>query len=79
MAIEKKIKELDGKKMVTSTAGGHYTLVNGNCQELTEYATFQGFKNMEVKYALTVNGNQLHKVGKVGENMIYDETYIREN
>ncbi|MGY3053849.1 hypothetical protein ACVWYG_002051 [Pedobacter sp. UYEF25] len=79
VVIEKKVRELEGKKMVTSTAGGHYTLLNGIYQELTEYATFQGFENMEVKYALTVNGNQLHTVGKVGENMIYDETYIREN
>jgi hypothetical protein len=78
VVIEKKIKELDNKKMVTSTAGGHYKLVDGNYEELTEYATFQGFETMKVNYVLTVDGNTLHTIGTVGD-MIYDETYIRED
>lgn len=77
--IEKKIKDYDNKKLATSVAGGHYTLVNGKYEELTEYAAFKGFETMKVNYKLTVEGDKLHTVGTVGGSTIYDEVYIRED
>jgi len=78
VVIEKKIKDYDNKKLATSIAGGHYTLVDGNYEELTEYASFKGFETMKVKYKLTIEDGKLHTVGTVGESMIYDEVYVKE-
>jgi type 1 fimbria pilin len=77
--IEQKIPSKGNKKMATSVAGGHYTLVDGKYEELTEYAAFDGFETMKVNYILTVDGDKLHTVGTVGGPTIYDETYIRED
>lgn len=79
VVIEKKIPDYDNKKMATSVAGGHYTLVNGNYEELTEYAAFKGFETMKVKYKLTIEDGKLHTVGTVGGSTIYDEVYVRED
>jgi hypothetical protein len=77
--IEKKVPDYDNKKLATSVAGGHYTLVNGNYEELTEYAAFKGFETMKVNYKLTIEDGKLHTVGTVGGSTIYDEVYIRED
>jgi hypothetical protein len=77
--IEKKIPDYDNKKLATSVAGGHYTLVNGNYEELTEYAAFKGFETMKVNYKLTIEDGKLHTVGTVGGSTIYDEVYVRED
>src|SRR4051812_47153397 len=42
VVIEKKIPAYDNKKLATSVAGGRYTLVDGNYEELTQYAAFKG-------------------------------------
>jgi len=76
--IEKRIPDYDHKKLATSVAGGHYTLVNGDYEELTEYASFKGFDTMKVLYKLTIEDGKLHTVGTVGESTIYDELYVRE-
>lgn len=77
--IERKIPDYDNKKLATSVAGGHYTLVDGNYEELTEYASFKGFETMKVNYKLTIEDGKLHTVGTVGGSTIYDELYIRED
>ncbi|WP_256002112.1 MULTISPECIES: hypothetical protein [Pedobacter] len=79
VVIEKKMANYDNKKLATSVAGGHYTLVNGNYEELTEYASFKGFETMKVNYKLSIEDGKLHTVGTVGENIIYDELYIKED
>lgn len=43
VVIEKKVPDYNNNKLATSVAGGHYTLVDGNYEELTEYASFKGF------------------------------------
>ncbi|WP_214073516.1 hypothetical protein [Mucilaginibacter sp. dw_454] len=83
VVIEKKIPAYDNKKLCVSVAGGHYTLVDGNYEELTEYAAFKGFETMQVKYKLTMENGKLHTVGTLGssngESTIYDEVYVRED
>ncbi|MES2829758.1 MAG: hypothetical protein V4687_16490 [Bacteroidota bacterium] len=76
--IEKRIPDYENKKLATSVAGGRYTLVDGNYEELTDYAAFKGFETMQVKYKLTIEDGKLHTVGTVGGNTIYDEVYVRE-
>ncbi len=78
VVIEKKIPQLDNKKLATSVAGGRYTLVDGNYEELTHYASFKDFETMKVLYKLTIEDGKLHTVGTVG-NATYDELYVREN
>ena len=77
--IEKKIPDYDNKKLATSVAGGHYTLVDGKYEELTEYAAFKGFETMKVKYKLTIEDGKLHTVGTLNGSTIYDELYVRED
>ena len=79
VVIEKKIPDYGNKKLATSVAGGHYTLVNGNYEELTEYAAFKGFETMKVKYKLTIEDGKLHTVGTLNGSTIYDELYVRED
>jgi hypothetical protein len=82
VVIEKKIPNYDNKKLCVSVAGGHYTLVDGQYEELTEYAAFKGFETMKVNYKLTMEDGKLHTVGTVGESTgatIYDEVYVRED
>lgn len=67
-----------GVKLVRSAAGGRYTLADGRYEELTDYASFPGYQDMKVQYELTVDGDTLHTIGKLN-NMIYEETYIRED
>ncbi|MGV8880330.1 MAG: hypothetical protein ACOH2A_15020 [Sphingobacteriaceae bacterium] len=76
--IEKRIPNYDNKKLATFVAGGHYTLVDGNYEEFTEYAAFEGFETMKVNYKLTVEDGKLHTVGTEG-GTIYEEVYVREN
>ena len=77
--IEKIIPDYENKKLATSVAGGHYTLVDGNYEEHTEYAAFKGFETMEIKYKLTIEDGKLHTVGTFNGTTIYDELYIRED
>lgn len=81
--IERKIPQLDNARLAASVAGGHYTLVNGNYEELTEYASFKGFETMKVNYKLTIENGKLHTVGTVGgptgSPTTYDEVYVRED
>ncbi|TSJ36615.1 hypothetical protein FO440_22575 [Mucilaginibacter corticis] len=85
VTIEKKIPNYDNKKLAVSVAGGHYTLVNGDYEELTEYASFKGFETMKVNYKLTMEDGKLHTVGTLsgsgldGKPTIYDEVYVRED
>lgn len=83
VTIEKKIPNYDNKKLAVSVAGGRYTLVNGNYEELTQYASFKGFETMKVNYKLTIEDGKLHTVGTLsgsnGESTIYDEVYVKEN
>ena len=78
VVIEAKIPNYDNKKLAVSVAGGHYTLVDGNYEELTQYASFKGFETMKVNYKLTIEDGKLHTVGTVGST-IYDELYVRED
>jgi hypothetical protein len=78
VTIEKKIPAYDNKKLAVSVAGGRYTLVNGQYEELTQYASFKGFETMKVNYKLTMEDGKLHTVGTVGTT-IYDEVYVRED
>jgi hypothetical protein len=79
VVIEKRIPNYDNKKLATSVAGGHYTLIDGNYEEHTEYATFRGFETMEIKYKLTLEDGKLHTVGTFNGTVIYDELYVRED
>jgi len=83
VVIEQKIPNYDNKKLCTSVAGGHYTLIDGNYEELTEYAAFKGFETMKVNYKLTMEDGKLHTVGTVGgatgAPTTYDEIYVRED
>lgn len=78
VTIERVSPQMGNKKFVASTAGGRYTLADGQYEELTEYASFRGYDNMEVKYDLNVEGDILHTVGKVND-LVYEETYVRED
>jgi hypothetical protein len=72
VTIEKKIPAYENRKLAVSVAGGRYTLVDGNYEELTQYASFKGFETMKVNYKLTMEDGKLHTVGTVGAT-IYDE------
>lgn len=78
VTIERPNPRAGGKKFVASAAGGRYTLVDGQYAELTEYASFPGYEELEVNYELSVEGDTLHTVGKVNDDT-FEETYIREN
>ena len=75
--VEKKIPELKDKKIVTGASGGTYTLQNGNYQEFTKYAAFDGFEKMEINYKLTMKDGKLHTIGTIGGPEIYEELYER--
>lgn len=75
--VEKKIPELNHKKIVTGASGGTYTLQNGNYQEFTKYAAFDGFEKMQINYKLTIKDGKLHTIGTIGGPEIYEELYER--
>ncbi|WP_214073517.1 hypothetical protein [Mucilaginibacter sp. dw_454] len=82
--IERKIPSLDNKRRATSVAGGHYTLVNGNYEEVTEYASWKGFENVKINGQIMMEHGKLHAVANLtGLNgpgvSIYDEWYVRED
>lgn len=73
--VEQKIPELNNKKLATAVSGGTYSLVNGNYQEFTKYAAFQGFEEMKVNYKLTIKDGKLHTIGTSGGPNVYEEIY----
>ena len=75
--VEKKIPELGDKKIVTVASGGIYTLQDGNYQEFTKYAAFDGFEKMQINYKLTMKDGMLHTIGTIGGPEIYEELYER--
>jgi len=75
--VEKKIPELNNKKIVTVASGGTYTLQNGNYEEFTKYAAFDGFEKMKINYKLTMKDGKLHTIGTIGDPTIYEEVYER--
>jgi len=75
--VEKKIPELNNKKIVAVASGGTYTLQNGNYQEFTKYASFDGFDKMNINYKLTIKDGKLHTIGTIGGSEIYEELYER--
>ena len=75
--VEKKIPELNNKKLAASVSGGTYSLVDGNYQEFTKYAAFDGFEKMNINYKLTVKEGKLHTIGTIGDPTIYEEVYER--
>ncbi|WP_214227978.1 hypothetical protein [Pedobacter sp. B4-66] len=75
--VEKKIPELNDKKIVTVASGGIYTLQDGNYQEFTKYAAFDGFEKMNINYKLTMKEGKLHTIGTIGGPDIYEELYER--
>ena len=76
---ERKIPELENQKIVVSCAGGHYSLKGDVYEEFTEFASYKGFKDMKVKFTLTMEKGRIHTVGSVsgadGVATIYDEWY----
>jgi hypothetical protein len=75
--VEKKIPELNNKKIVTGASGGTYSLQSGNYQEFTKYAAFDGFEKMQINYKLTMKDGKLHTIGTIGGSEIYEELYER--
>ncbi|ETZ23845.1 hypothetical protein [Pedobacter sp. V48] len=75
--VEKKIPELNNKKIVTVASGGTYTLQDGNYQEFAKYAAFDGFEKMKVNYKLTIKDGKLHTIGTIGGSEIYEELFER--
>ncbi|NRF40701.1 hypothetical protein [Pedobacter foliorum] len=75
--VEKKMPELNNKKLAASVSGGTYSLVNGNYQEFTKYAAFNGFEDMKINYKLTMENGKLHTIGTIGGPTIYEEFYER--
>ncbi|HKG05479.1 MAG TPA: hypothetical protein VKB19_03430 [Pedobacter sp.] len=75
--VEKKVPELNNRKIAASVSGGTYSLENGNYQEFTKYAAFDGFEKMKVNYKLTIKDGQLHTIGTIGGPEIYEELYER--
>lgn len=75
--VEKKVPELNNRKIAVSVSGGIYSLENGNYQEFTKYAAFDGFEKMKVNYKLTIKDGKLHTVGTIGGPEIYEELYER--
>ena len=75
--VEKKVPELNDKKIVAVASGGTYTLQNGNYQEFTKYASFDGFEKMTINYKLTMIEGKLHTIGTIGGAEIYEELYER--
>lgn len=78
---ERKIPELDNQKIVVSCAGGHYTLKGNVYEEFTEFASYKGYKDMKVKFTLTMEKGKIHTVGSLsgadGNVTIYDEWFIK--
>jgi hypothetical protein len=60
---ERKIPEYDNKKLVTSCAGGHYTLNGDAYEEFTEFASWKDYKDLKVKFKLTMENGKMHTVG----------------
>ena len=77
VVVEKKIPELNNKKIVTAVAGGIYSLINGSYQEFSKYATFAGFEETKVNYKLTMKDGKLYTIGTSGGPNVYEETYER--
>ena len=77
MIVEKKVPELNNKKLVTAVAGGLYSLVNGSYQEFSKYATFTGFEESKANYKLTLKDGKLYTVGTSGGPNVYEEIYER--
>ncbi|MHA4894659.1 hypothetical protein ACXZ1K_07910 [Pedobacter sp. PWIIR3] len=78
---EVKVPQLDNKKMVNNCAGGHYTINGDVYQEFTEFASWKGYKDMKVKFKLTMEKGKMHTVGSLsgsdGAVTIYDEWYTK--
>lgn len=77
VVVEKKIPELNNKRIVAVASGGTYTLQNGNYEEFTKYASFDGFEKMKINYKLTMKEGKLHTIGTTGGPDIYEELYER--
>lgn len=75
--VERKVPELNNKKIVAGASGGVYTLQNGNYKEFTKYAAFEGFEKMNINYKLTMKEGKLHTIGTTGGAEIYEELYER--
>lgn len=80
--IERKIPNYNNKRLATSVAGGHYAIANGNYEEFTQYASFQGFETMKITGKLSIEDSKLHLVAILSVSTgstIYDELYVRED
>lgn len=75
--VEKKVPELNDKKLVTAVAGGIYSLIDGSYQEYSKYGTFAGFENTKVNYKLTIKDGKLYTIGTSGGPNVYEEIYER--
>lgn len=78
---ERKIPQLDNQKLVVTCAGGHYSLNGDVYEEFTEFASYKGYKDMKVKFKLTMEKGKMHTVGAVwgadGIITTYDEWYSK--
>ncbi|MES2829771.1 MAG: hypothetical protein V4687_16555 [Bacteroidota bacterium] len=78
---ERKIPQLDNQKLVTSCAGGHYTIKGDVYEEFTEFASWKDYKNLKVKFKVTMEKGKLHTVGTLsgadGVETTYDEWFSK--
>ncbi|WP_276089649.1 hypothetical protein [Pedobacter sp. JY14-1] len=78
---ERKIPQLDNQKLVVSCAGGHYSIKGDVYEEFTEFASYAGYKDMKVRFKLTMEKGKMHTVGSLsganGAATIYDEWYSK--
>jgi len=79
--FEKVIPDAGNQSIVTSCAGGRYTLKNGKYQELLDFASYKDFKNVESDFKLTLEDGKLHTNGSLsvgnGQFATYDERFVK--
>jgi hypothetical protein len=78
---ERIIAEAGNQKIVTSCAGGRYTLKDGEYQELLDFASYKDFKALESKFQITIEDGKLHTKGTLsmgnGQVATYDEWFVK--
>lgn len=78
---ERKIPQYDNQKLVTSCAGGHYTINGDVYEEFTEFASWKDYKDLKVKFKITMENGKMHTVGTLsgadGIETIYDEWFSK--
>lgn len=78
---DRKIPKYDNQKLVTSCAGGHYTINGDVYEEFTEFASWKDYKDLKVKFKLTMENGKMHTVGTLsgadGVETTYDEWFSK--